>query len=457
MIRIRALSNLGFQFAALYTALFVMSVAVLGAAVFTMTRANLAQQLDERVAVETESLKRVHQAGGLTALQAEVARRASLPGRMDYGLFGPGLTRLAGMLPAPAVPEGWTVARVDEGHLVERERMLVTVLPDGVRLIVSSATEPVEEFTETIIHSFATTVALVLFLGGAGGWLLSRSFVSRIDAIGQTAEAIIDGDLRRRIPVTAGQHDDLSRLATTLNRMLDRIAALLESLRQVSNDIAHDLRTPLTRLRHRLEAALAEQDAETRTAAIERAIAESEGLMQTFDAVLRISQVEAGARRSAFQRLDLRQIAVTVVEAYGASAEDQGGSLQVGEGGPVMIDGDQGLLTQLLANLLENGLVHAGPAPALTVSVRHDRVARIEVADNGPGIPPALREKVFERFYRIENSRTGDGNGLGLALARAITRLHGGEIWLEDASPGLRVCMSFPAPAPTRRVHSTPT
>jgi signal transduction histidine kinase len=259
------------------------------------------------------------------------------------------------------------------------------------------------------------------------------------------AEAIIDGDLTRRIPVR-GSDDDLDRLAMTFNRMLDRIGGLMDSLRQVSNDIAHDLRTPLTRLRQRLEANRALESPDEHAAAIGGALRDVDAILDSFAALLRIAQVEGGARRAAFRPIDVTALARTVVEAFAPSAEDDGQTLRAEGETPLVVEGDSELLTQMLANLVENALRHAGPDAQIRVSTAADGAdVRLSVSDNGPGVPEGERQRVFDRFYRLERSRSTEGSGLGLALVAAVARLHGAEIELGDARPGLDVRITFHA------------
>jgi signal transduction histidine kinase len=264
----------------------------------------------------------------------------------------------------------------------------------------------------------------------------------RLTAITDTAEAIIDGDLARRVPVR-GSQDDLDRLALTLNRMLDRIASLMESLKQVSSDVAHDLRTPLTRLRQRLESGLAQP--QERAQALEGALADLDSILDTFSALLRIAQIEGGARRAAFRTCDLAAIAATVVEAFAPSAEDQKQSLTLAANGPLPVEGDAELLTQMLVNLVENALRHAGPGTRIVLAAGRDPGGRatLSVIDDGPGVPEAERRRVFDRFYRLEHSRTTPGSGLGLAMAAAAAKLHGADIELWDAAPGLEARVTF--------------
>jgi signal transduction histidine kinase len=293
----------------------------------------------------------------------------------------------------------------------------------------------------------ASALGIVLVLGIGGGLLLSAAFLRRVDMITRTADAIIDGDLSRRIERT-GSGDDFDHLSATLNVMLDRIAGLMENLRQVSNDIAHDLRTPLTRLRQDLE------EAKTRdlTAAgykrvVEGAVAEADVLLETFSALLRIAQIEAGTRRSAFRMVDLSDVVHTVAEAYAPAVEESGRVLRAEIADGVQINGDRGLLSQLFVNLVENALRHTPAGTTITLRLsRSGAAALAEVADTGSGIPEDERGRVFRRFYRLERSRTTAGSGLGLSTVAAIVELHHAAIELLDNKPGLRVVIRF-APA----------
>lgn len=317
-------------------------------------------------------------------------------------------------------------------------------LADGLRLVVADNLDSVEDVQEVLLTAFLVALVLAVLLGLAAGALFTGSLLRRVDGITRTAEAIIGGDLSRRIAL-AGSGDDFDRLSATLNAMLDRIGDLLENLRQISNDIAHDLRTPLGRLRQGLEdakiRATSQSDYEQ---AIDHAIEEADGLLNTFSALLRIAQVEAGAQHAAFRMVDLSDVLRTVAEAYGPVAEDAHRSLETDIAEAIAITGDRELLVQLFANLIENALAHTPQGTRILMRLsagRHGAVA--EVSDDGPGIPEKERDRVFQRFYRLERSRTTSGNGLGLPLVAAIVNLHGGKIELADNKPGLKVVIVF--------------
>jgi len=317
-------------------------------------------------------------------------------------------------------------------------------LPNGYRLIVGDSLTRINVIDSVLVRSFGIAFVGVLLLGGLGGFSLSRTVGRRIASITETAEAIIDGDMASRVPVQ-GTEDELDRLASTLNRMLDRIAALMDSLRQVSTDVAHDLRTPLTRLRQRLETILGRTDGGDSRDALESALNDLDDILATFAALLRISQIEGGARRAAFRPVDLTAIATTVVDAFRPSAEEDGQSLEIEPGAPIGIDGDKELLTQMLANLVENALRHAGPGADVRVRCcSMEGQITLSVTDDGPGVPVSERERVFDRFHRLEASRSTPGSGLGLALVAAVARLHGAEATLHDANPGLTARIVFP-------------
>ena len=374
-----------------------------------------------------------------------VRERDATPGALDFGLQTIGGVRLAGRLAATRAPKGWSTLSEDEGREApERTRILAADLPGGYRLLVGDDLQRVEALDAVLFQRFALAFAALVLLGVAGGYGLARGVHRRIASITGTAEAIIDGDLTRRVRIR-GAGDDLDRLAVSFNRMLDRIGALMENLRQVSNDIAHELRTPLTRLRSRLEAGQTLTGEGEREEVLEAGLADLDAILSAFAALLRISQIEAGARRAAFRSTDLTGLARTVVEAFAPSAEDAGGSLTLEDEPPLVIDGDPELLTQMLVNLVENALRHAGVGAKVAVRCRRiDGAAVLAVIDNGPGVPQSQRARLFDRFHRLEASRSTPGSGLGLALVAAVARLHGGDASLHEAAPGLEARVTLP-------------
>jgi signal transduction histidine kinase len=433
------------RLAALYTIAFAISVVILGAVTLFTTGAALTRQFDARIAAEASALTAEYRTEGLTGVLQAVRERNSTPGALEYSLEGPHGEHLAGRLVASKAGTGWSNLKMraskDESETV---RVLTTQLPNGYRLVVGDDDEGVETLQHTVLLGFAWAFAGVVILGILGGYGLSRDVHRRLGAISGAAEGIIDGDLARRVPVR-GSGDDLDRLAVTLNRMLDRIAALMDSLRQVSSDIAHDLRTPLTRLRQRLESSRTLGAGEERPEAIEGALEDLDAILATFAALLRIAQIEGGARRAGFRPTDIAALARTVVDAFAPSAEDAGQTLQLSGDDDLVIDGDRELLTQMLANLVENALRHGGSRARVQVLARQDASGVVlAVRDDGPGVPPAERERLFDRFYRLEHSRSTPGSGLGLALVAAVANLHDAEVALGDADPGLEVRVRFP-------------
>jgi signal transduction histidine kinase len=430
------------RLAGLYTTVFALSVVVLGALTLFSTRQALSEQFDARIRAESAALVQEFRSEGLKGVVEAVHERDHTPGSLDFGLQGPSGEPLAGRLATTKAAMGWSLLRRGGQMGEEPIRLLSVALPDGYKLLVGDDEERIEALDGTVLRGFGMAFIGIVILGVAGGYALSGDVHRRLAAISGTAEAIIDGDLARRVPVR-GSDDDLDRLALTFNRMLDRIAALMESLRQVSSDVAHDLRTPLTRLRQKLEAGLAEPL--ERGAALESALADLDSILETFAALLRIAQIEGGARRAAFRPCDLAAIARTVTEAFAPSAEEMHRVLTLAAEAPVTVDGDAELLTQMLVNLVENALRHAGSTAIIAVRVvREGAAAILSVTDNGPGVPAAERERLFDRFYRLEHSRSTPGSGLGLALVAAVAKLHGAEVELLDAGPGLEARVTFP-------------
>ncbi len=308
--------------------------------------------------------------------------------------------------------------------------------------MLARSTEARDEVVEIFSQALLVGLGASALLAIAGMlWFLGRT-EARIAAIGQTLDAVAGGDLERRVPVGT-QHDDIGRIAQAINAMLDRLSENVASLRQVSADIAHDLRTPLTRLRATLDRLQDGPDVEV----LDDARAQIDAINACFQAQLRIAQIEGGSPRARFREVDLADLCATVAELFQPAAEDQGRAfrVEIPDGGPLLVEGDRDLLAQMLSNLLENALRHAPPPASLTLTLaRRGEAAEITVADEGPGIPAEEREKVFRRLYRLEASRTTEGSGLGLSLVAAVVGLHRGAIRLEDNAPGLCATVRLP-------------
>lgn len=435
------------RLAAVYTLMFSIAVVVLGTLTLFTTRQALSADVDARIRAESAALVQEFRTEGLPGVLGAVRERDRTPGALNYGLEGPGSRAMAGRLAGAKAPLGWSVLRIAQpGGELEPIRVYTSRLPGDLRLVVGDDLDRIETLDGAVIRGFGWAFVGVVLLGVGGGYAFSRDIHRRLAAISATAEAIIDGDLGSRVPLR-GSDDDLDRLAATFNRMLDRIAALMETLKQVSNDIAHDMRTPLTRLRQKLETGLAQPG--ERGQALESALTDLDAILETFAALLRIAQIQSGARRAAFRPTDLSTVAQTVVEAFSPSAEDARQTLTLEATGPVLIEGDPELLTQMLVNLVENALRHAGAGSRIRVRASSNGSgAQLTVIDDGPGVPAAERERLFDRFYRLERSRSTPGSGLGLALVSAVAELHGAEVKLADANPGLEACVTFPRPPP---------
>lgn len=441
-----------FKLAALYALIFGVSVVALAAVVYVISTAALDHQTRMRVVFEATELSREYGAGGLDQMLAAIHKRqrGRLAGGLDYTVYDAQGDRLFGALPLSYFVAGWSerTGPADGDEPVgELEHLVVysVVLGRGDRLMIVDDIGRVRKLGRVIMTTFGSALILMFTLAAVGGIALSIGFLGRVDAITRTAEAIIDGNIHRRIP-TRGTADDLDRLAATLNRMLDRITSLMDSVRLVSNDLAHDLRTPLGRLRHTLDearhTAVTMADYER---AVDRAIGESDAILETFAALLRIAQIESGSRRAGFRAVDLSALVASIAQTFAPVAEDEGRSLSFRADPGIGIEGDRELLTQMLANLIENAIRHTGVGARIAVTLSAGETGPVlTVADNGPGIPPAERGNVLERFYRLEQSRTTPGSGLGLSLVAAIAELHDTTIALEDNAPGLRVVLRFP-------------
>jgi signal transduction histidine kinase len=421
----------------------------------------ITEQITEALDGEISGLTEAYNVNGLRQLIVIVDNRAAQPGSTLYLVAAPNgqgvVGNIGSLSPGVLDRNGWSETvyrRLGEQDGAQHNALVrVVQLSNGFKLLVGRDLDERERVYQIIADAARGSVALVVVLGLGGGFFVARRVLRRFDAMTATAETIMAGDFSGRLPVT-GTGDELDRLAIALNAMLERIEALMRGLKEVSDNIAHDLKTPLTRLKNRCEAALrsAHSEAEYR-AALEDMIEESDGLIRTFDALLMIARAESGQARDNMAAFEAAEIARGVAELYEPLADDRGLALKVDAPEPAMVKGNRELMSQALANLVDNAIKYARPAAGaadgvaaevvLAVRAEGDRVL-LAVADRGPGIPEADRARAVERFVRLEQSRSEPGSGLGLSLAAAVARLHGGELRLEDNAPGLRVVMDLP-------------
>jgi signal transduction histidine kinase/Na+-transporting methylmalonyl-CoA/oxaloacetate decarboxylase gamma subunit len=404
-------------------------------------------QIDITVAAEIKEVRTAAGGDGIDSLHRAIQTSIRQAGGFFYLLQDVDGHVLAGDLP-PLTP----LAGVREWVGAERLPQFATVdirgrgeaTGGGGYLFIGMNAHEVHELRESVEHAFLWGLGAVVLLALASGALMSLSVLRRIEAVSQTSRDIVAGDLQRRIPLS-GSDDEFDHLAASVNAMLDRIHELMDGLRQVSTDIAHDLRTPLTRLRQRLDLALERPpDAGGLQAALAATLTDIDAILQTFAALLRIAQVESGARKGSFTDVDLSEALRTIAEVYQPAFEEKAQTLGERIAPDLVVRGDRELLTQLFANLVENATRHC--PPGATVELRAERTGdrvTVSVADNGPGIPAAMRTKVTQRFVRLDASRSTPGNGLGLSMAAAVAALHDSELRLEDNAPGLAVTITF--------------
>ena len=459
----KLLRTTAFQLTLVYLLIFILfAVSLLGYFALN-TRRLITEQITRTVTAEVTRLREQYTEAGIRGLVLFIDLRSRRPGSSLYLVTTPTGEALAGnvaaLAPGALDHPGWietSYRRIEAPDDVEHRAMVQVVeLPGGFRLLVGRDLEERERIYGIIANAGRWSFALVVVLGLAGGFFVSRRVLKRIDAMTDTAQTIMAGDLAGRLPI-AGTGDELDRLAGNLNVMLERIEALMGGLKEVTDNIAHDLKTPLTRLRNRCEQALrtARGDGEYR-AALEATIAESDELIRTFDALLMIARAESGHPRDNMTEFDAAAIARDVGELYEPLAEEKGIALKVEAEAAAPVRGNRELVSQALANLIDNAIKYAGPtkvngaAAEIVVKAGNDgeRIT-LSVADRGPGIPDADRGRVVERFVRLEQSRSEPGSGLGLSLASAVARLHGGELRLEDNQPGLRSTIALPRAGP---------
>jgi signal transduction histidine kinase len=443
----------------------LISIGIFGAAVIALfsyvywsTGSYVRGLADRAIASEHEMLQKAYDDGGRDGLIAAIGQRiaASRLAGGFYLLADPSFARIAGNLEAwpPSLEgaEGWDTFRapaakpgVTEGPLL---RANLTTLSDGYHLLVGKDIDDLRGFAAKIDTALALGVVLIFVLAGVASLYVTRRTVGRIEAINATSRSIMQSGLGKRIPLR-GTRDEWDQLAQNLNLMLDRIEALMGEVKQATDNVAHDLRTPLTRMRGRLEKADGRpRDGPIDQSLISDTIADLDGVLAMFASLTRISQIEANDRTAAFRAVDLAEIANEVVELFDAAAEDKGARLKSIGAPSALVSGDRDLLFDAVANLVDNAIKHGRDAGEVSVEVtKSDDGAAISVCDDGPGIPTHECRHVLKRFYRLERSRRTPGNGLGLSLVAAVARLHGAAIEMSDNAPGLKFSLTFPRPS----------
>lgn len=405
--------------------------------------------VDREIAVDLSTLTDAYAVGGRSALVAGIESQRADPHFKDaaYLLVDPSLAPVAGNLDRwPALPmDASGSAEIIPAEETGPLRLMFTSLPNGDRLLVGRKTEGLNSFVGEIDTALGFGIALVFILAAAASVSVTRRTVSRIEAINTTSRAIMQSGLDQRIPLH-GSHDEWDELAANLNTMLERIQLLMSEVKQATDNVAHDLRTPLARMRGRLEKArLRERDSGRDQLLIEDTIADLEDVLRMFTSLVRISQIESCDISKSFRRVNLAQIADEIVELFDAAAEKRNIHLQRSGDSQVIVNGDRDLLFDAIANVVDNALKYGPDGGHVGVETRETtRGGVICVMDSGPGIPEGERQNVFKRFYRLERSRASQGNGLGLSLVSAVARLHGAVISLSDNYPGLTVQLSFP-------------
>ena len=446
-----------FRLSLVYLAVFAVSVfLILGYVAWNTTRL-FNDQLVDTIEAEITGLAEQYRLAGIRRLVAIVDRRSRQPGASLYLVTtyqGERIAGNVGSLP-PGTLDSAGQREVEYARLDEEARdhvaiVRVFLLPSGFRLLVGRDVEDRQRIGEVMWRALLLSLLLVGVLGCLGGWFVTRRVLKRIDGMTATTETIMSGDLSRRLQVS-GTGDEFDRLALNVNAMLDRIGELMTGLSEVSNNIAHDLKTPLTRLRNRADEAL-------RTAAgpdelregLEKVIEEGDNLIRIFNALLMIARLDAGHGSEAMADFDAAEVTEGLAELYDPLAEEAGLELKLDVAQGLPVHGSRELVGQAVANLLDNAIKHGserrdGAEPSVVVSAERDATSvRIKVSDRGPGIPEADRERVLGRFVRLEEARTRPGFGLGLSLAASVARLHGGALTLNDNRPGLEAVLSLP-------------
>ena len=443
--------RLSLQFAFLYSVL----SAVIFAGAYWFSNYEVRDWLHDQMNSDREILLEIFEENGIDDLvkSVDVMARVNFENARIFQLLGPDGTVLAGNITQIDGEEQREYVSAENVFIIgehEEEISGYWIIDEKFgqyTLVQGTGNHVIAEVLEALGISLVSGFILIMGIGSFAGVWVGRLTEQRIEAISTTMEEVAEGKLAARIPIDETSNDDLDRVSTSINNTLEKLENLMESQVQISNDIAHDLRTPLQRLRQRLEKMANQQAVDTNEAVI--ALAQTEDIINTFNALLRIAQIEAGDRRERFRRTDLRDLVINVYDAFEPTAEDAGQQLRLKiSDQPLYVLGDSDLLMQLISNLVENALRHTPEGTIISMEASFSNGAPLLcIADTGPGIAREDREKVFRRFYRGEKSRTSGGNGLGLSLCKAIAELHYAELMVSDNQPGVRILVDFPTAA----------
>jgi signal transduction histidine kinase len=458
----RILKTFTFRLASIYVGLFSLSVIFLFAFIYTFGMNYLQTQITDSIRIQYKNLVDEYQQNGSSGVEEHIKKLIAEDSDSNeiYLLVNQKYEKLEGNLngwPSNATVESkfekegsWVRFRIEGPRGTSSIEVQAIAMPISKwrYLLVGQNLENNDRVEKTIIQTFWASLLLTLCMAFIGALIMTKSVIRRINIINRSAHTIMHGNVSVRIPFTSGG-DEFDELSLNLNQMLDKIEGLLLSLSQFANNIAHDLRSPLNRIINRLDAGLRtiEQTNPARSL-LEKNIQDMQELIGTFNSILKISELEANTEFRSFESCDLQKVINNLVEFYEPYAAEKNTSLISMVDSPIMIYGEKNLLTQALANLLDNALKFVSKNGQITIeSLVSQHHTDIIIGDNGPGIPQAYRDKVFEKFFRLEQSRNTKGNGLGLSLVAAIARIHNATISLEDNAPGLRVRISFPQAA----------
>ena len=442
-----------FRITILYTLLFIVSSMIMLTFIYVSASREFRKTLQSQIANETALLHRTFQTRGYAELVETIQERSNAPTTSFflYAIADASGKQAVGNLPGGKLGLGWREVTLshnivdpeDDGHTLLM--MYGTPLGDGTLLVVGAGLDQGNDLRALMINSLFSSLAFILPMVLVSGILLSRAVLARVSTIDRASKRIMAGDLSRRLPIS-GSSDEFDQLSGSMNSMLDRIEELMTSMKQVTTDIAHDLRTPIGRLRQQLESAeYAVPSAEAYACLVEKVKAETDQILRTFDALLQIGQISATDIRKRFTAVDLSELVSELAESYQAVAAEKNQHFSAKVAPGISVRGQRELLAQMLVNLIENAINHSPEGASISLWLgAQDGSIQLIVADTGPGIPPEHRTKIFQPFYRLERSRKTPGSGLGLALVRSVAKIYGISIALGDNGPGLVVGLAFP-------------